>query len=138
MTGSEQRSWRDVDLGGIAVEASYGLMLLRYEGAKSDYLQKIEDGIELLNLLDTGEKIVQQGKASNLSEYDAYLAVEKLLEPRKPFLNPQMSKEELQNNLQKSNEIRNKLRTLLKSPAQFASEEIEECQTFFAELSLKL
>lgn len=135
---TSEKTWRDIDLRGVAVEASYGLMLFQFEGSKKEHLQKISDGLELLDMLNTGEKIVQQDKATKLSEYDAYIAVKRLLEPRKPWSNSQMSEKELKSTLQRSSHIRSKMAALLEKPDDFPMDQVEECQTFFAELSLTL
>jgi hypothetical protein len=138
MTEYEFRDWQSVDLGGTAIEAGYGFMDLKYEGPNEENIGKIRSGVQLLELLDIGERAGSKERLETDEQREAYLIFQRILSSEKDEVSSEIFRKRFMETMQRGREIMQDLKNLIEDPSKYTTEELTEYQRFFAKLAESL
>ena len=122
-----------MDLLGTAVQAAYGLMMLKHGRHDESDLAKIRKGVALLKLLTLEEQQVQ-----TYDDAEAYGAICQVLRSEETSDRSHTPKKNLQSMIEKGRDLGSRLDRVLQSPDKLNPGEISEYQVFFNELGFEL
>ena len=117
------------DISGIANKVGYGLMDLRHFGPKKEFLEDIQDGIKVCELLEEGWKAFHDEKDIRAEAMPASVyMVTKAIRSGQFLLRPKHF-EKIAN---EAKDTRRLIKVLLANPEGFPKNKVAKCQAFFA------